>query len=208
MDSLMIGGTLFVATFLFAVTMTTTPGPNNIMLLASSLNYGARQTIPHGLGIVCGVPLMVASVGIGLGHVFESFPVFHQVIKLLGVSYLLYLAWKVVVAKPASPGREGGGRPLTFFQAVLFQWVNPKSWVSSIGAVSAFMTVGSDVLREVMVIAMAFLFVAMISTSIWIFCGYLLDKLLTNDIHRRLFNIVMAFLLVITILPIFGTIYY
>jgi threonine/homoserine/homoserine lactone efflux protein len=199
-----LSGTLFLASFLFAVSMTATPGPNNIMLLTSSLNFGARQTIPHGLGIICGVPLMVSATGLGLGQLFVIFPVLHQVIKVLGISYLLYLSWKIVMSNTQLKPRNVA-KPLSFIQAVLFQWVNPKAWVMAIGAVSAFTTVGTKVPTEIAVISFAFLLAAITSTTIWVFCGVLLTQLLTNPRQRKIFNIVMGLLLVATVLPMLSS---
>ncbi len=201
MDIILTNGAFFIAVFLFAITMTATPGPNNIMLLTSSLNYGIKRTIPHGLGIICGVPLMVCAIGMGLGQVFESYPVIHKVIKVLGISYLLYLAWKIAMTD-VKPDTTKSTRPLTFIQAALFQWVNPKSWVMSVGAISAFTTIGSDLSSEIIIIALSFLVAALTSTSTWVFCGYLLNRLLTNVFHRKVFNILMGLLLVAAVLPI------
>ena len=193
--------TFFAVVFLFAVTMTATPGPNNIMLLTSSLNYGVKKTIPHGMGIICGVPVMVGAIGLGLGQVFESYPVIHKVIKVLGISYLLYLAWKIAMTD-ASTNAIKSTKPLTFMQAALFQWVNPKTWVMSVGAISAFTTIGSNVSLQIVIIALSFLAAATTSTSIWVCCGYLLNRILNNNFQRKVFNIVMGLLLVASVLPI------
>ena len=116
----------YLAILLFTTTASITPGPNNIMIMASGVNFGVKRSIPHVLGICLGFPVMVIALGLGLGTIFEDFPILHDIIKILGVAYLLYLAWLIASSSPfeeaASPVM-----PLRFDQAVLFQWVNPKA---------------------------------------------------------------------------------
>ena len=120
--------TLYLAILLFAFTATITPGPNNIMIMTSGFNYGFKRSIPHLLGICFGFPAMVIMVGMGLGLVFAQHPTIHYIIKIVGIIYLIYLAW-LIASAPISTLVENTGQPLTFIGAVLFQWVNPKAWV-------------------------------------------------------------------------------
>ncbi|WOG27365.1 LysE family translocator [Endozoicomonas sp. 8E] len=187
----------------FAFSSTITPGPNNVMIMTSGMNYGTRQSIPHFLGICLGFPLMVLFVGLGLGAVFDLFPVLHDIIKVLGVAYLLYLAW--LIAKSAPPDLNGGkSRPLTFIQSALFQWVNPKAWIMATGAVAAYTTVSGDVFLQVLVIALAFLVAAIPCVGVWLFFGVRLKKVLQQPSYQRAFNITMALLLVLSIIPVIG----
>ncbi len=145
----------YFAILLFAFTASITPGPNNVMIMTSGVNYGVRHSLPHFFGICLGFPVMVILVGLGIGTVFERFPVVHEVIKVVGVAYLLYLSWRIATASPVS--LEGGqGKPLTFWQAVLFQWVNPKAWVMVTGAVAAFTSVSNGIYLQVLLITSAF----------------------------------------------------
>ncbi|WP_422136785.1 LysE family translocator [Endozoicomonas sp. ALD040] len=187
----------------FAFSSTITPGPNNVMIMTSGMNYGTRQSIPHFLGICLGFPLMVLFVGLGLGAVFDLFPVLHDIIKVLGVAYLLYLAW--LIAKSAPADLNGGkSRPLTFIQSALFQWVNPKAWIMATGAVAAYTTVSGDVFLQVIVIALAFLVAAIPCVGVWLFFGVRLKKVLQQPSYQRAFNITMALLLVLSIIPVIG----
>ncbi|MFT6388676.1 MAG: threonine/homoserine/homoserine lactone efflux protein [Cellvibrionaceae bacterium] len=192
---------ILAAIFLFALVMVVTPGPNNIMLMASGLNYGARRTIPHAFGIILGVPVMTLAVGFGLGQLFIAVPFLHQFIKVAGITYLLYLAWQVASTKaPASEDYAGDvSQPFTFFQALLFQWVNPKAWVMVVGAISAYTSNNFNV--EILIIALCFFCAAFFSTSLWTFCGSLLSRGLRSAHHRVLFNRTMGVLLVLSILP-------
>lgn len=127
----------YLALILFTVSTSITPGPNNILILASGVNYGIRKSLPHFLGISFGFPLMVIAVGLGAGILFKQFPVLHTVLKLIGVFYLLYLAYRVATA-PTNKMESENKKPFTFIQAALFQWVNPKAWIMAIGAVVTF----------------------------------------------------------------------
>jgi threonine/homoserine/homoserine lactone efflux protein len=132
---------LFTAFVVFALVSLFTPGPNNLMLMASGVNYGFRRTLPHALGVAFGFGFLVLLVGIGLGAVFVAFPPLYTVLKFAGAAYLVYLAWLIARSGPAESGK--GGRPLTFLQAAAFQWVNAKALVMAVGAVSTYAAVAA-----------------------------------------------------------------
>ncbi|MBT3807553.1 MAG: LysE family translocator [Desulfobacula sp.] len=192
---------LFLAVLLFAASTTVTPGPNNVMIMTSGLNHGIRKSLPHLLGISIGFPVMLILIGLGLGNLFEAIPAIHEIIKLIGVLYLLYLSW--LIATSQAGDMEGkASNPLSFFQAVLFQWVNPKAWVVAIGAVSAYTSLSSHFYKEVMIIAIIFFFVAIPSLSTWLFFGVGLKRILKQPFYQKTFNIFMALLLVASIIPV------
>ena len=117
---------IFLALTLFAFVTSATPGPNNMMLLASGANFGFVRTIPHMFGISLGFGLMIFLVGIGLMQIFDTYPVTRTILTIVSVAYMLWLAWKI--ANSAAPeGSATGGTPMTFLQAAAFQWVNPKA---------------------------------------------------------------------------------
>ena len=115
---------ILLALTLFALVSSITPGPNNLMLMASGANFGFRRSIPHMLGVSLGFTLMVLLVGVGLVQVFDLFPVSYQILKVVSVAYLLYLAWKIGTAASGNNDTKAGGTPFTFVQAALFQWVS------------------------------------------------------------------------------------
>lgn len=194
---------LYIAILIFAVSTTITPGPNNIMIMTSGLNFGLKQSLPHFLGICLGFPLMVAGVGIGLGSVFESFPLIHEIIKVLGVLYLIYLAYRVAISAPNSMDTDTKeAKPLTFLQASLFQWVNPKAWVMATGAVAAYTTQDHGMTLQVILIALAFLLATLPCVGAWLVCGTWLKRYLKEVRYQRAFNMTMALLLVVSILPV------
>lgn len=187
----------------FAVSMSITPGPNNVMVTASGANFGYRRSVRHLLGIGIGFPVMVAAVGLGLGGVFGAVPQVHVVLKYAGSAYILWMAWKIATAGGMSRAGQQPGRPLTFLQAAAFQWVNPKGWVVAVGAISAFTTVRGDLAFEVAAIALTFACVNYPCASLWTLFGVGIGRLLKRGNRLRVFNVAMGLLLVSSIVPLF-----
>ena len=187
----------------FALATSVTPGPNNIMLTASGANFGFRRTIPHMLGVAIGFTVMVLAIGLGLSEVFKALPVIHQLLRYGGAAYLLYLAYRIATAAPTTPDGARAGRPLTFLQAALFQWVNPKGWMMAVGAISAYTTVGGDLVQESILIAGVFGAIGLPAVALWAGLGAAIGRLLQAKWALRVFNIAMALLLVASLVLIF-----
>jgi len=184
----------------FALVSSLTPGPNNLMLMASGANFGFRRSIPHMLGVSLGFTLMVLLVGIGLVQIFEAFPVSYTLLKVVSLTYLLYLAWKIATAAPASNNADKTGTPMTFIQAALFQWVNPKAWTMALTAVSVYSP--SHNLTAVAFVAGVFGAINFPCIGMWTTMGLQLQRILTNPLRLRVFNVCMALLLVGSIYPV------
>ena len=185
------------ALVLFVVTAAFTPGPNNIMIMASGLNFGFSRSLPHLFGICLGFPVLVIAIGFGAGYVFERYPLVHEMIKLVGVSYLLYLAWRIATAAPTSL-KGGRSRPLSFFEAALFQWVNPKAWIMATSAIATYTTVGADLVAQISVIVLVFFLMTWPAAGAWLLCGAALQRILGNPRHQMTFNITMSLLLIVS----------
>lgn len=183
----------------FAFVTLFTPGPNNLMLMSSGVNFGFRRTLPHMLGVAFGFPLMMVAVGAGLAQVFEIFPVLRLVLKVGAVLFMLWLAWKIANAG-APKGAEAGKRPLRFVDAAGFQWVNPKAWAMATVATTAYLPTPG--LAGVALTAGIFLSLGTCSASLWVMAGRTVARLLKADWHLRLFNIAMALLLLASLWPI------
>ena len=192
---------LILPILLFAISASITPGPNNIMLMASGLNFGIQKSIPHLLGVVFGFPIMIIMIGLCFEIVFEKFPFIHQIIKVVGIAYLFYLAWRVATSSRQSL-EAGKAIPLKFWQAVLFQWVNPKAWVMATGAIAAYTSLYSDFLTQVAIIALTFMVVAFPSAGSWLVFGSSLKRFLQRPAYQQTFNVTMALLLVASIMPV------
>ncbi|HXI49446.1 MAG TPA: LysE family translocator [Steroidobacteraceae bacterium] len=187
---------------LFAAVMCLTPGPNVIMITASAANFGFRRAIPHMLGITFGFGFLVTAVGLGLAGLIHAAPRLHTVLKYAGAAYLLYLAWCIARADARS-GASTRAKPIGLFEAALFQWINPKGWVTALGALAAFTTVGGDVLLETLVIAGVLAAACLVSVVIWAGFGAVIGRFLHNPRARLAFNGSMAGLLVLSLIPVF-----
>lgn len=194
---------LLPALALFAVSSSITPGPNNVMVTASGANFGFARTLPHIFGISIGFPVMVIAVGLGLGQVFVQLPMLHTVMKWVGAAYLLWLAWKLATARPAAidDGAPAQARPMTLLQAAAFQWVNPKAWIMAVGAMSTFTTVGGDPVVEASIVGGMFAAACLPSVALWAGFGVALRRWLSSAKALRRFNLSMAVLLVVSLVP-------
>ncbi len=190
---------ILMALIAFAFVSSITPGPNNLMLMASGANFGFRRTIPHMLGIGLGFTFMVLLVGAGLVQVFDRYPISHTLLKVLSVLYLLYLAWKIAHAAPAK-GADAAGTPMTFLQAAAFQWVNPKAWAMALTATAAYAPEQS--LNAILLVALVFGAINLPSVSTWTVLGQQMARVLTNPRRLLVFNWTMAALLVASLYPV------
>jgi threonine/homoserine/homoserine lactone efflux protein len=176
-----------------------TPGPNNLMLMASGANFGFLRTIPHMLGVGLGFVLMVVLVGIGLAQIFGLYPITHTILKVSSVGYLLYLAWKIANAAPVN-AKNSNGTPMTFLQAAAFQWVNPKAWTMAVTAVTVYAP--DTNLATLLLVAAIFGAVNLPAVSSWTLLGQQMARILTNPTRLRLFNWTMAALLIASLYPV------
>jgi threonine/homoserine/homoserine lactone efflux protein len=185
---------------LFAAAVTLTPGPNVVLVTASAANFGFRRTIPQMLGITFGFGFMVLATGLGLAGVVHAEPRLHAVLKYAGAIYLLYLAWRIARADAASATARA--KPIGFLEATLFTWMNPKAWVSALGAVAAYSSVGGDVLWQTSVITAVLATACLVSVALWAGFGSIIGRYLADGRVRRAFNGSMAGLLVLSLIPV------
>lgn len=190
---------VFLSLLLFAFTTSITPGPNNMMLLASGVNFGFRRTIPHMLGIGGGFLSLLLGVGLGLGALLASYPPLFLALKIAGGLYLLCIAWKIASSRSLGEGKAGG-TPLGFWAAAAFQWVNPKAWVMAVSAMAAY-TNPDQYYATVLIVALAFAIVNLPSVSTWAGFGSVLREWLSHPVRLKWFNITMAVLLVVSLWP-------
>lgn len=194
---------LLAAFLAFAVVALFTPGPNNVMLMASGLNYGAQRTIPHMAGVAFGFAFMVFVVGLGFGAVFSAWPALYTVLKFAGAAYLIYLAWEIARAGPPDAGKGARGKPLTIWQAAAFQWVNPKGWVIAVGTVTAYASL-AEFPANIVLMAAILCAVGIASSATWVMFGTTLRRFVHSPRAVRVFNVTMAVLLVASLYPVFA----
>lgn len=189
---------VFLALVVFAFVMSFTPGPNNILLAASGVNFGFARTVPHMIGVTIGFVVLLVACGAGLGLVFAAVPALQLALKIAGAVYMLWLAWKVATAHLSDAA--GPARPITFSQAALFQWVNPKGLVAAMSAIALYVRPGQE-RQDLPVMLAVFALATAGSVATWAAFGVALRDLLRDPRHARLFNGAMALLLVASIVP-------
>jgi len=190
---------VFSALMLFAFVTSITPGPNNIMLMSSGANFGFKQTIPHALGVGLGFTFMIMLVGFGIIQLFDVFPASYQILKVVSVVYLLYLALKIAMSGQSSQKTTNKTKPLTFIQAALFQWVNPKAWTMALTAISIYAP--SKSITAIVIVSLVFGAVNLPCISSWVVLGKKMQVLLTDAKRNRIFNVTMAILLIGSLYP-------
>ncbi|WP_138936563.1 LysE family translocator [Roseovarius arcticus] len=192
---------ILIALVAFCFVGVITPGPNNLMLMASGANFGFRRTVPHMLGVGLGMPVLVTLVGVGIIRIFEAFPIVQTILTVLSVAYLLYLAWKIAnAAPPRKASEDEAGTPLTFLQAAAFQWVNPKAWFMALSAITLY--AGGRDLMAILWVAGSYCAVSTVSVTSWTALGQQMRRFLNSPGRLRAFNWIMAALLVTTLVPV------
>lgn len=194
---------LLLAFAAYAFVTSITPGPNNTMLLASGANFGFRRTVPMLLGVTVGFSFMVLAVGLGMGGIFTASPVLHDIVRLIGAAYLVYLAWRL--AASALTGLEAAqARPLGFMRMAAFQWVNPKAWVMAIGAVATYVP-QEHFVANMLLFSGIYLAINAPCVTVWAAFGTLLRRFFATPMRQRVFNAAMALLLLCSLYPILTT---
>lgn len=191
---------LLAALAVFAFVSSITPGPNNLMLMTSGINFGVNRTIPHMLGVSLGFTLMIALIGLGVMQVIEAVPGSVLFITIASGLYLLYMAWKIATTDTAPAEAGSASKPFTFLQAALFQWVNPKAWTMALTAISAYAPKSQGWLG-VVIVAAVFGIINLPSTGAWAVMGAKMRRFLGDPVRLRAFNIIAALLLVASLYP-------
>ncbi len=184
-----------LATFAFVASIT--PGPNNVMLWASGLNFGLRRTIPHIAGVSIGFASLLLATALGIGSVFQSQPWLSPTLRIIGSGYLLYLAWRIATA--GKTAAAAAGRPLSFFEAATFQYVNPKAWVMGITAAGSFIPADAHLVGSALLMGSVFWAINLPCIATWAAGGTMVGNLISDDRRRRIINGALGLLLVGTV---------
>ena len=196
----MIDLNLFIGLVTFYFVMYVTPGPNNAMVLTSGVKFGFSKTIPHMSGITIGHVCQTVVVCLGLGKIFQMFPNIQNVLKILCSLYLLYLGYKIIGS--FSKIKEDGSRPLKFYEASLFQLVNPKAWTISTMVASGFLPNDEKLTISILFISITALIICPLSISVWAAFGTGIRNLVKNNKKKAIVEYFLAILLLITVIMI------
>lgn len=189
----------YISLGVFCFVSAITPGPNNIMLMSSGANYGIRSTMPHLLGVMLGFSFLVLMIGVGLVQLFNAFPFIQTLLQLACTAFLIYLAWKIAMSSTTGEGGMPKARPMTFMQAVLFQWINPKAWTMGVAANTLY---ASGTLGSALIVMLVFLLVGTPSSFFWALLGKEFRRFINTPFRFKVFNYVMAGLLLATLIQI------
>lgn len=184
----------FIALILFILSTSGTPGPNNIMILTSGVNHGIRNSLPHVFGVNIGFLIMIICVGLGIMSLFQQWPILHQIIQVIGIFYLIYLAFKIA-SMPVNNAINNNKKPFSFLQAAAFQWVNPKAWVMCVSAIVAFSSANANVVEQVLIISGFYFIFGLPCSFAWLMVGKWLQNILTHETYVKRFNRTMAVIL-------------
>ena len=194
---------LIITYSIFVFATSGTPGPNNIMVATSGANFGIRATLPHVFGIRVGLLVMMVLVALGLGEMFKIYPSIHQIMRYIGIGFMLYLSYKIAITKRTNPDEVGKSKPMSFIYASLFQWVNPKAWITLISAIVTFIPADGDKLIIIVIMLVVHFIVGFPATLAWALFGREIGRFLKSDRAFAIFNYSMAGLLILTVFTLF-----
>jgi threonine/homoserine/homoserine lactone efflux protein len=176
----------------YTLVMSITPGPNNVMVLASGARFGLRRTLPHLVGITLGFTAQVILVSAGLATALSHLPRVRMVMQWVGVAYLFYLAIRLLGAGPVDDAERS--RPLRIWEGAIFQGVNPKAWVMALTTASVFAPVGGSLVVPLVLMTLILLVVNFPCVTSWAAFGSAIRSWLNEPRRRRVFNVIMAML--------------
>ena len=192
----MINFALLSALSVFYFTMFITPGPNNAMLTASGMKFGFKKTLPHLIGIPLGHIFQIGLTCLGLGTIFIKFPEIQFYMKFLCFIYLIYLGWKMIGS--FSLAENESGRPLRFYEASLFQFINPKAWSIALTVASGFFPAEENLLVGVMFVSFTAAVICFPTIALWALFGNSLRTFIKNEKTKKIIEYILALLLVLT----------
>jgi threonine/homoserine/homoserine lactone efflux protein len=180
----------------YSFVMSITPGPNNVMLTASGATFGFRRTVPHMLGICVGFSVQLLAVCAGLGVIFTRWPQLQAVLRWAGAAYLIYLGWRLLRAGEAKAAQAP--KPVTFIEAAVFQFLNPKAWVMTLTAATLFLPRELGLLTACLYMVAVMALINLPCIAVWALFGSSLRGLLARPGGRVTFNVMMAAALAVT----------
>ena len=186
--------TLLLAMFSFSLAMSITPGPVNMIILSSGINYGVKKTIPYVSGSTVGFTLLLLFIGFGFSQFIKAYPFFFNYLAILGSLYIIYMGYKIIVSHPELTINNNDAPK--FYEGFLLQWINPKAWIACVSGVAIFSNANSY--DSFLKFALIYFIVCYISLGFWAMIGDKLSYLLKDRFHLRLFNLTMGLLLILT----------
>jgi len=194
----MITPELFLGLITFYFVMFFTPGPNNIMLTISGIKFGFKKTIPHMIGIPLGHTVQIISVALGLGVIFQRYPEIQNILKFIGCGYLIFLAYKMFGSLNIENKNENKGRPMKLYEAILFQFLNPKAWVVALTVVTVFFPREENFIKAILFVSLTAPLICIFSALTWAGFGSTIRIFISNNKIKKFIEVLMSLLLIIT----------
>ena len=192
-----------IAIATFSLTTYITPGPTNIILLSSVITFGYKKSIPFMIANILSYTIMIIIIGLGVGIFLTEHPKIMEVLKIVGVLYLCWMAWKIANDTSSyDTDNYSENKPFTFWQSIIYPWLNPKAWIVNSSAISLFLTSEGNNIYQISIIVLFIFIASVISNYTWAFGGIILKKFLRNKTIVSRFNKTMAILLIVSILPV------
>ena len=190
---------MFISLAIFLTVAIFSPGPNNVIAMSVGFNYGFKKVVPHLLAVVVGFSVMLFVVGIGIKELILKYPNVFEVMKYLCSFYLLYLAYKIATSKPNLNTNET--KPITFKESLLFQVINPKSWIAALSIITIYLPKDNFLTALFVTIIISDILIVF-AISAWAVLGKSFNKIFKSEKTTKIFNLSMAILLVISVLMI------
>ena len=185
-----------LAIFLFVGAFS--PGPNNLLASYSGFNFGIKKTLPLIYGVTFGFPIVLIAVNSGLAIIFNKFPVFQEILKILGSGFLIYMAYKIAFSNKSD--EKEIKNPAKFFNMIIFQFINPKAVLIAIITVSTFISQNENFVRDSIIVISFAIFFSFTSIMSWSLLGKFLQRFANNEKFLTIYNYIMSFLLIICVI--------
>jgi threonine/homoserine/homoserine lactone efflux protein len=185
-----------LAIFLFVGAFS--PGPNNLLASYSGFNFGIKKTLPLVYGVTFGFPIVLITVNSGLAIVFNKFPMFQEILKILGSGFLIYMAYKIAFGNKSD--EKEIKNPAKFFNMIIFQFINPKAVLIAIITVSTFISQNENFVRDSIIVISFAIFFSFTSIMSWSLLGKFLQRFANNERFLTIYNYTMSFLLIICVI--------
>ncbi len=194
---------IFISIATFILTTHITPGPTNIILLSSVLNFGYKKSLPFMIANIISYPIMMGFTALGIGMFLIEHPTIMSLLKTTGILYLAYMAYKIATSNSSYNEKSTiKTKPFTFWQGLIYPWINPKAWIVYTSTISIYVTSSQKSLLQISIIIFSVFIAMIITTYTWSFGGVLLKKLISNKQFIKRLNLSIAVLLVASIVPI------
>ncbi len=185
---------ILLAMFSFSLVMSITPGPVNMIILSSGINFGAKKTFPYVSGATIGFTLLLLFIGLGFSQFIKAFPFFLSYLATAGSIYIIYMGYKIASSKPELELTEKNTPK--FYEGFLLQWINPKAWIACVSGASIFSSAKS--IGPFFTFSIIYFIVCYLSLGVWAILGDKVSHLLKDHFRLRLFNFIMGLMLILT----------